>query len=53
MTAHAMDGDRDRCIVAGMDDHISKPMRHADLLEVLQRALPAQVREPQVRALAH
>ena len=53
MTAHAMDGDRDRCIAAGMDDYISKPMRHGDLLEVLQRALPAPLREPQVPALAH
>ena len=44
MTAHAMDGDRDRCLAAGMDDYISKPMRHGDLLEVLQRALPAEVR---------
>ena len=52
MTAHAMDGDRDRCIAAGMDDYISKPMRHGDLLEVLQRALPAEVREPLVHALA-
>ena len=53
MTAHAMDGDRDRCIAAGMDDYISKPMRHGELLEVLQRALPAEVREPLVHALAH
>lgn len=52
MTAHAMDGDRDRCIAAGMDDYISKPMRHSDLLEVLQRALPAELRESPLHALA-
>jgi PAS domain S-box-containing protein len=37
MTAHAMTGDRERCIDAGMDDYISKPVRHADLADVLQR----------------
>ena len=37
MTAHAMDGDRDRCIAAGMDDYISKPMRSPALAEVLRR----------------
>jgi len=43
MTAHAMKGDRERCLEAGMDDYISKPMRSAELSEVLARwvALPA------------
>ena len=37
MTAHAMDGDRKRCLAVGMDDYVSKPMRHADLERALER----------------
>ncbi|HJU09225.1 MAG TPA: response regulator, partial [Candidatus Binataceae bacterium] len=35
MTAHVMDRDRDRCLAAGMDDFISKPIRSRDLLNVI------------------
>jgi CheY-like chemotaxis protein len=41
MTANAMAGDRERCIEAGMDDYIPKPVRVPDLHRALARWLPA------------
>src|SRR6185503_15548443 len=37
MTAHAMVGDRDRCLAAGMDDYIAKPMSTEVLRDALER----------------
>ncbi|MFN9332452.1 MAG: response regulator, partial [Planctomycetota bacterium] len=39
MTANAMQGDREECLAAGMDDYVAKPVR----LEVLAEALRRQV----------
>jgi two-component system, sensor histidine kinase and response regulator len=40
MTAHAMVGDRERCLEAGMDDYITKPIRVEELSELLKRYSP-------------
>jgi len=37
MTAHAMSGDRERCLAAGMDGYIAKPVHKAELLEAIGR----------------
>jgi signal transduction histidine kinase/CheY-like chemotaxis protein/HPt (histidine-containing phosphotransfer) domain-containing protein len=46
MTAHAMKSDRDRCLEAGMNDYIAKPVRPRELMAAIERQLhnypPAQ-----------
>ncbi len=41
MTAHAMKGDRERCLQSGMDDYVSKPLQVDKLIGVLKRLAPA------------
>jgi PAS domain S-box-containing protein len=43
MTAHAMTGDRERCLAAGMDSYVSKPIQSKELFEVIENlVVPAE-----------
>jgi HPt (histidine-containing phosphotransfer) domain-containing protein len=42
MTAHAMNGDRERCLQAGMDDYVAKPVSRETLEQALARWLPGR-----------
>jgi len=47
MTAHALKGDRERCLAAGMDEYLSKPIRSKQLTELLENLMPDEA-QPKV-----
>jgi two-component system sensor histidine kinase/response regulator len=46
MTAHAMKGDRDQCLEAGMDGYVAKPIRAEELFTAIGLVLSAAACDP-------
>jgi CheY-like chemotaxis protein len=52
VTANAMDGDRERCLAAGMDDYVTKPLSRASLSAAVERLAQRGVLKSQFPAVA-
>ena len=52
MTAHAMQGDRDRCLASGMDEYLAKPIRPDELIDLVERVADQRPPSEKTRAVA-
>jgi len=50
MTAHAMQGDRERCLAAGMDGYVSKPIKLQELIGAIENCSPQEALPEEVTA---
>lgn len=51
MTAHAMMGDKERCLAAGIDDYVSKPLKPGELQAAIERITTAIVQPREAEAI--
>ena len=53
VTAHAMSGDRERCLAAGMDDYVSKPLRPQEFFAALERIAETAAVRPETSFISN
>ena len=52
LTAHAMQGDQERCLVGGMDGYVAKPIKLEALFSVIEKVVPSMNHSPHAKVPA-